>query len=221
MSRKRKLGGVIHAYQKYNPQRFPSPTQPPPDVISGAFDHLLAFGSGRRFTDEALARAVRIDPSQIRGLGPSLDVLIAMLEERKRKILAKYETESVTQLAARNFDQQQRQVQPPRKFRQRFERAIRTEQLYDLERMWYATGDDQSPFARSLVQLIERLGGKCVDCGTLGSKGNPLEVDHVDGRDYDVRKMDPSWRIAVYEREEREGVRLAVRCKKDNANAHK
>ena len=160
MSRKRKLGGVIHAYQKYNPQRFPSPTQPPPDVISGAFDHLLAFGSGRRFTDEELARAVRIDPSQIRGLGPSLDVLIAMLEERKRKILAKYETESVTQLAARNFDQQQRQVQPPRKFRQRFERAIRTEQLYDLERMWYATGDDQSPFARSLVQLIERLGEK-------------------------------------------------------------
>ena len=35
------------------------------------------LGSVRRVE---LARAVRIDPSQIRGLGPSLDALIAMLE---------------------------------------------------------------------------------------------------------------------------------------------
>ena len=24
-----RIGGVIHTYQKYDPQRFPSPTQPP------------------------------------------------------------------------------------------------------------------------------------------------------------------------------------------------
>ena len=69
--------------------------------------------------------------------------------------------------------------------------------------------------------LIQRLGGKCVECWTTGTKGNPLEVDHVDGRDYDVRKMDASWRVAQYEKEERSGVRLEVRCKRHNANAHK
>ena len=29
-------GGVIHTYQKYDPRNFPSPTQPPPDLVSGA-----------------------------------------------------------------------------------------------------------------------------------------------------------------------------------------
>src|SRR5205085_102870 len=38
--------------------------------------------------------------------------------------------------------------------------AVKEEQLHDLERLWYATGDDQSKFARQMVQLIERLGAK-------------------------------------------------------------
>ncbi|MEM8865953.1 MAG: hypothetical protein AAGF31_10465, partial [Planctomycetota bacterium] len=42
----------------------------------------------------------------------------------------------------------------------RFEAATKQEQIRDLERLWYATGDDNSPFARSLVSLIERLGDK-------------------------------------------------------------
>lgn len=70
-------------------------------------------------------------------------------------------------------------------------------------------------------ELLKRLGGVCADCGTKGSPKNPLEVDHVDGRSYDLRRMDASWRVAVYEREEREGVRLAARCRRHNANAHK
>lgn len=70
-------------------------------------------------------------------------------------------------------------------------------------------------------KLVERLGGKCVDCGSKGSKKYPLEIDHPNGRDYDIRKMDASWRIAIYEREEREGVKLEVRCRRCNANAHK
>ena len=36
--------GVIHTYQRYDPKRFPSPTQPPPDLVSPAFEHMLAFG---------------------------------------------------------------------------------------------------------------------------------------------------------------------------------
>ena len=102
MTKKKHLGGVIHTYQKYDPQRFPNPTQPPPDVLSSAFDHLLMFGSRQRLTEEQLARAVRLDPSQIAGLGPSLEALIALLEQRKQKILAKYETDSVRSLAKEN-----------------------------------------------------------------------------------------------------------------------
>ena len=73
---KQHLGGVIHTYQKYDPKNFPSPTQPPADMVSPLFDHMLAFGQMRPLTDEELARAVRLDPSQINGLGPSIDALI-------------------------------------------------------------------------------------------------------------------------------------------------
>src|SRR3954454_20673251 len=88
-------GGIVHTYQKFDPANFPSPTAPPPDLVSPAFEHLLAYGSMRRLTHEELANAVRIDPRQIAGLGPSLEALIEMLKERKRKILATYETAQV------------------------------------------------------------------------------------------------------------------------------
>src|SRR5258705_13462681 len=81
------LGGIIHTYQKYDPVNFPSPTAPPPDMVSPAFEHLLFYGNTRRLTEEELARAIHLDPSQIKGLGPSLDALMEMLRERKRKIL--------------------------------------------------------------------------------------------------------------------------------------
>src|SRR5438034_9934193 len=92
MSARGRLGGVIHTYQKYDPVNFPSPTAPPPDVVTPAFEHLLYYGNTRRLTEEELARAIHIDPSQIKGLGPSLEYLMAMLQERKRKILSTYET---------------------------------------------------------------------------------------------------------------------------------
>src|SRR5262249_41332284 len=95
MSNRERLGGVIHTYQKFDPVNFPSPTAPPPDMVSPAFEHLLHYGNTRRLSPEELARAVRIDPSQIAGLGPSLDALREMLLERKRKILATYETDHV------------------------------------------------------------------------------------------------------------------------------
>jgi uncharacterized protein with von Willebrand factor type A (vWA) domain len=160
MTTRKQIGGVIHTYQRYDPKSFPSPTQPPPDMVSSAFEHLLMFGSMRRFTDEELAKAIRIDPSQIAGLGPSIEALIAMLLERKRKILEKYETDTVQQTARRDYRQLAEQSKPPRKFRQRYEQAIEEEQIYDLERLWYAVGDERSRFARELVQLIDRLGDK-------------------------------------------------------------
>jgi uncharacterized protein with von Willebrand factor type A (vWA) domain len=155
-----KLGGVIHTYQKYDPAEFPSPTAPPPDLVSPAFEHLLFYGNTRRLTDEELARAVRIDPSQIKGLGPSIQALREMLEERKRKILATYETDTVQDQARRRFEDQARQTKPPGKLARRFQRAVGEEQLHELEELYYHAGDDRSDFARQLVQLLDRLGAK-------------------------------------------------------------
>src|ERR1044072_5267806 len=97
------LGGVIHTYQKYDPANFPSPTAPPPDVVSPAFEHLLFYRNTRRLTEEDQSRADRVDPSQTRGLGPSLEALMEMLRERKRKILATYETGQAEAEARQNF----------------------------------------------------------------------------------------------------------------------
>lgn len=155
-----KLGGIIHTYQAFDPKTFPSPTAPPPDLVSGAFEHMLAYGSTRALTEEELARAIRLDPSQIKGLGPSIDALIAMLDERKRKILATYETDSVQDASKKNYHDTAAHIQPPPKLAKQFPKAVAAEQIQDLEALWYRAGDEQSPFARAMLQLIERLGEK-------------------------------------------------------------
>lgn len=160
MTESRRVGSVVHTYQKYDPKRLPSPTQPPPDLVSPAFEHMLMYGGMRHFSEEELAKAVRIDPSQIAGLGPSIDALLAMLLERKRKILAKYETETVQSSATSQFSEQAARMQPPEDCRSRYMQAVIGEQIYELEKLWYAVEDERSPFARSLVQLIETLGDK-------------------------------------------------------------
>jgi len=160
MVAKRPIGGIIHTYQRYDPKNFPSPTQPPPDMVSGAMEHMLAHGGMRELTEEELARAIQLDPSQIAGLGPSLEALMELLRERKRKILATYETKKVKKEAEDRFRSMARTMNPPAKLEERFRRAVKEEQLYDIERLWYRVEDEQSPFARQLVQLIDRLGDK-------------------------------------------------------------
>jgi hypothetical protein len=136
MSSSDRLGGVIHTYQKFDPVNFPSPTAPPPDMVSPAFEHLLFYGNTRRLTPEELARAVRLDASQIAGLGPSLEALMAMLRERKRKILATYETDQAQYAAHQAFHDQAGEMRPPGKIARRFQEAVREEQLHDLEQLW-------------------------------------------------------------------------------------
>src|SRR5213080_4285444 len=160
MSTSDQLGGIIHTYQKFDPVNFPSPTAPPPDMVSPAFEHLLLYGNTRRLTPEELARAVRIDPSQIRGLGPSLEALMAILRERKRKILATYETGQAEAQARQAFLDRAGQMRPPANVARAFDKAVREEQLHDLERLWYRSGDEHGKFARQLLQLVERLGEK-------------------------------------------------------------
>src|SRR5262249_22576357 len=151
MSTRDRLGGIIHTYQKFDPIHFPSPTAPPPDVVSPAFEHLLFYGNTRRLTEEELARAIRIDPSQIAGLGPSLDALMAILRERKRKILATYETETVQGEAGRQYYDLARQLQPPFKLARQFKEAAQEEQLRDLEQVWYPAADEHSKLARPVL----------------------------------------------------------------------
>ena len=158
--KKSRVGGIIHTYQKFDPRNFPSPTQPPPDLVSPAFEHFLRYGEMRELTEEELARAIRLDPSQIAGLGPSLDSLVAMLLERKRKILAKYEVATVQAAARKAFRQQAGKTAPPAPLKARFERAIHEEQIHDLELLWYAAGGEKSKFAQQILPVVERLGEK-------------------------------------------------------------
>jgi uncharacterized protein with von Willebrand factor type A (vWA) domain len=160
MSSRDRLGGIIHTYQKYDPVNLPSPTAPPPDMVSPAFEHLLFYGNTRRLTEEELARAIRLDPSQIKGLGPSLEALMEILRERKRKILATYETGQVQAEARQTFRNQAEEMRPPDKLARPFYQAVREEQLRDLENLWYRVGDERGKFARHLLRLVERLGEK-------------------------------------------------------------
>ena len=160
MSSRDDLGGIIHTYQKYDPVNLPSPTAAPPDMVSPAFEHLLFYGSTRRLTPEELARAVHIDPSQIKGLGPSLDALMEILRERRRKILATYETGHAETETRQAFLNQADGMLPPRPLAKAFEKAVRQEQLHELEQLWYRAGDEASKFARQLLHLVERLGEK-------------------------------------------------------------
>ncbi|MGB7345579.1 MAG: hypothetical protein WBD20_15300 [Pirellulaceae bacterium] len=153
-------GGVIHSYQKYDPTQFPPPNQPPPDLVSPAFEQALMYGNYRELTEEELANAVKIDPSQIAGLGPSIDMLRAMLEERKRKILEKYEADSVQKKARKAFHNATKNLQVPKKLEKTFRRAVNQEQPYLMEALWYQADDDGSPFARGILQVSQRMEDK-------------------------------------------------------------
>jgi uncharacterized protein with von Willebrand factor type A (vWA) domain len=152
------LGGIVHTYQRYDPARIPPPRPPQADLVTPAVEHMLEFGSAEELTDEQLAEAVVLDPDQIKGLGPSLDSIKRQLEERRRKILERYETDAVRKKARNAFREAAQRVQPPAKFRDGFQKAVRDEQLRRLEQLWYAQDDDQSRFSGQLVGLIDRLG---------------------------------------------------------------
>ncbi|MEM6979100.1 MAG: hypothetical protein AAF539_05480, partial [Planctomycetota bacterium] len=155
-----RIGGVIHAYQKYDPTSFPPPTAEPPDLVSSAFEQAMMYGSMRELTDEELANAVKLDPSQIAGLGPSIDFLKAILEDRKRQILETYETKSVQKKARKAFFQAAKRVKPPEKMEKLFRMAVNQEQPFMIERLWYQTGDDNSDLARGLLATGSAMQNK-------------------------------------------------------------
>jgi len=160
----RPLGGIIHGYQKYDPKLVPGPEAAggggEVDLAGAAFEHMMAFGSLEHLTDAQLAEAVEIDPSEIAGLGPSLAALIAELEARKRKILETWETRRVLEEADRNYRAQAAEIQPPEGLAQDFRRAVRDEQIRELEGLWFRAEHADPRFAADLLHLVERLGEK-------------------------------------------------------------
>ena len=152
------LGGIVHTYQRYDPARIPPPRPAEVDLVTPAMEHLLEFGDASELTEQQLAEAIVLDPEQIKGLGPSLDSIRRRLEEARRKILETFETDAVRKKSRQRFREAAERMQPPARFREGFAKAVREEQLRQLERLWYAQDDDQSRFAGQLAGLIETLG---------------------------------------------------------------
>lgn len=160
MSEQSTPGGIVHTYQRYDPVNFPSPTAPPPDMVSPLMNHLLTFGDTDEFTEEQLANAIHIDASQIAGLGPSLNALKEMLLERKRKILETYETKAAEKAANDAFQNAAKKAKPPSKLAKDYHKAVKEEQLADLESLYFRVGKDTDSFARELVLVSGLLGEK-------------------------------------------------------------
>jgi len=115
------------------------------------------YGSMRRFTPEELADAIEIDPASITGLGPSLESMRRMLQERKAKILSTFQTDSVREEASKIFQDLAGKIEAPDELKKKFRELVKEEQLRDLEKLWYRV-EEKSLFARRLLPLIERLG---------------------------------------------------------------
>lgn len=152
-------GGLVHVYQRYDPQRFPPPDRPGgDDVASAALEHMLHWGDRRPLTEEELRNAVRLDPSEIAGLGPSLEALIRLLEERRRKILETWAPATAQREAERRCAEAARTLDPPDALRERVLPALRRGRIPELERLWYRAEREDPPFAGRLLAAIARIG---------------------------------------------------------------
>lgn len=151
-------GGLYHTYQKYDPVKFPPPSAPGPDVVTPMMEWMMMSGGDfSELTEEQMRRAIRLDPSQLGNLGPNLQSLLQFLLERKAKILATYETDSVYEEVTRQYSQLIDRVKPPKPLREEYRKAAKRQQIYGLESLWYQLSDERSHFARHLMRLISQL----------------------------------------------------------------
>lgn len=188
-------GGIVHSYLGYDPKRFPPPSAESGDDMAGlALDHLMMYGNGRPLTEEELANAVHIDPSQIAGLGPSLEALIQLLEERKRKILATYDPRGALEESRRGFAAAASEVEPTTpKLQDQVNRAISSQSIPELERLWYRTERLKGPLSGQLMRVIGALGAR-------------LEVEQLLARYHFTGRQSLSPKEAVAVKEELETI---------------
>lgn len=159
--KKYRPGGIVHTYQKYDPAELPGPaSMPDTGLVDAAFEQALRFGNASSLSEEELERAIRLDASQLAGLGPSLDYLKALLEERKRQILDRYEVGRAEADANAAYRKKLQQARPPASLRGEFKRASQSEQIYLLESLWYRADLENSPFALTLLQITSALEDK-------------------------------------------------------------
>lgn len=157
----RARGGLYHTYQKYDPVKFPPPSAPQTDMVSPMMEWLMMSGGDMEaLTEEQMRRAIRIDPSQLGNLGPNLQSLLQYLLERKKKILATYETDSVYAEVTKQYSNLIQRVKPPKPLADDYLKAAKRQQIYGLESLWYRLDDDRSHFARHLMRLIAQLETK-------------------------------------------------------------
>lgn len=129
-------------------------------MASAAMEHMLNYGDMREFTEEELANAIEIDPSQIHGFIFGIDNIMQRLRERKAKILATYETEHVQKLASQQFKDEAKKGKPPAKLSKDYHQAIADEQLAALEELYFPASKQDKDFARHVVKLSDILGQK-------------------------------------------------------------
>lgn len=65
---------------------------------------------------------------------------------------------------------------------------------------------------RARAALVNQLGGCCAVCGSTVD----LEIDHIYGRDWSLRKHSSHHRVCIYRREAAKGL-LQVLCSKHNS----
>ena len=154
-------GGILHTYTKYDPVKFPGPRQPETDIVTPMMNQMLSWGSQRPLTEEEMARAIKIDPSQLSQLGPSIDYMKAILEDKKRKLLEKYETDSVRKKADKAFKKKAKSSPPMKEsLKSKYDQAVQQQQLYDLENIWFKINNDSDEAAQHLMSVIARLQDK-------------------------------------------------------------
>ena len=156
----RRPGGIVHSYLGYDPQSFPPPRAPAGDgVADAAFDHLLHYGSQRPLTEDELADAITIDPADIAGFGPSIDALIAMLEERKRRILETHDVVPAQHAAYEVFIDASTDLheQASPELSDQLDHLLRLQSIPQLEQLWYRVERQGGPLAGRLMRLIGAL----------------------------------------------------------------
>ena len=137
---------------KYDPIKFPSPTQPPPDFVSPMMNQMMAYGSMRELTEEELARAVRLDPEQFKNLGPSLDMIKASAGRTEtknpgnlRNPIRSSQEANTGRFASKAKTRPSASPQMKKAIRE----AVQQEQLYDLELLSYEVARRCRPAGRN------------------------------------------------------------------------
>ena len=145
MSNRKTLGGVIHTYQKYDPQALsPAPRSRRPTWCRRPSSTCSCTASMRELTDEELARAIRSIPARSPGSAPASMPCSPCSKSGSGRFLQKYETNRVMKEAAgATIAKLGESIKPPRNLQKNAStRPSAEEQIRDLERLWYRAGDD-------------------------------------------------------------------------------